>query len=199
MKKLIILIVALFLVSCASQKKVVEQSTFNPNSGGVAQGSSTSVQEGKKITKWDKNGISKEGIGEENLTEEQIKAKTVKEQEQIKEDIAKFENRDIHFDFDDYKIKADDIPYLESLALWLKNHPDYKLVIQGNTDERGSDMYNLALGEKRANSAKDFLVTMGVSPDRITCISFGEERPIDPRHNEEAWAKNRRCHFVITK
>jgi len=199
MKRFILLIITLFLVSCASQKKVVEQPVFNPENGKVAQGATTSVQEGKSVTKWDRNGVSKENIGESNLTEQQIKERAMKQQEQLKEDIAKFENHDIHFDFDDYKIKADDIPYLESLASWLKEHPGLRIIVQGHCDERGSDMYNLALGEKRATAVKDFLVTMGISPNRITCISYGEERPIDPRHNEEAWAKNRRCHFVIVR
>ncbi len=200
MKKLLLILLALFLVSCASQKKVVDHSTFKGANGGeVAQGATTSVQEGKNLTKWDKNGLAKENIGENNLTEEEIKEKSLKQQDILKEDIAKFESHDIHFDFDDYKIKADDIPYLESLGLWLKQNPEYKITIQGHCDERGSDMYNLALGEKRANSVKDFFISMGISPDRINCISYGEERPIDPRHNEEAWAKNRRCHFVISK
>jgi peptidoglycan-associated lipoprotein len=197
MKKLVILIIALFLVSCASQKKVVDQSAFKTGANG--QGAATSTQEGKTTTKWDKNGVAKEGVGEENLTEEQIRERLMQQNELLKEDIAKFENHDIHFDFDDYKIKADDIPYLESLALWLKNHPGFKITIEGHCDERGSDMYNLALGEKRANSVKDFLTTMGVPSSEISCISYGEERPIDSRHNEEAWAKNRRCHFVISK
>ena len=71
------------------------------------------------------------------------------------------------------------------------------MTIEGHCDERGTDEYNLALGDRRANSAKSFLVDLGISPRRLTTISFGEERPLDPRHNEEAWAKNRRCEFVI--
>ena len=76
-------------------------------------------------------------------------------------------------------------------------HQDVTVTIQGHCDERGTNEYNLALGDRRADSTKTFLVDLGISASRLTTVSYGEERPVDPRHNEEAWAKNRRAHFVI--
>jgi len=105
----------------------------------------------------------------------------------------------IYFDFDKYNIRGDMVSRMEHNARFLLEHPDVKIQIQGNCDERGTNEYNIALGEKRAKSAKDFLVNMGVDPSRIDTVSFGEERPLDTRHNEEAWAKNRRDDFVIIK
>jgi peptidoglycan-associated lipoprotein len=84
----------------------------------------------------------------------------------------------------------------ENFAL-LKKYPVMKFQIEGHCDERGTGEYNLALGERRANSAKNYLVSLGISAARISTISYGKERPLDPGHNEEAWAKNRRDHFVV--
>ncbi|MBW1973738.1 MAG: peptidoglycan-associated lipoprotein Pal [Deltaproteobacteria bacterium] len=106
--------------------------------------------------------------------------------------------KDIHFDFDKYNIRPGDALILQENAKVLKAHPNVNIQIEGHCDERGTIEYNLALGERRANSAKNYLVSLGISPSRITTISYGEERPVDPRHCEEAWAKNRRCHFIIT-
>ncbi|MCD6453950.1 MAG: peptidoglycan-associated lipoprotein Pal [Candidatus Aminicenantes bacterium] len=103
----------------------------------------------------------------------------------------------IHFDFDKYNIREDQKPVLIRNAQWLKEHPTVKVLIEGHCDERGTEEYNLALGEKRAKAVRDFLISMGISPDRIKIVSYGKSRPLDPRHNEEAWAKNRRAEFVI--
>ena len=103
----------------------------------------------------------------------------------------------IYFDFDSYVIRPDMMERMEYNAKVMQEHPDIKVEIQGNCDERGTNEYNLALGEKRAKAARDYLVNMGISPDRISIVSLGEEKPLDPRHNEEAWAKNRRDDFVI--
>jgi len=86
---------------------------------------------------------------------------------------------------------------LDRIAQYMLKHPNIKIRIEGNCDERGTIEYNLALGQKRALAAKQYLVSKGVSPDRITIISYGESRPLDPAHNEYAWAKNRRDHFVF--
>src|SRR4030043_276005 len=105
--------------------------------------------------------------------------------------------KDIHFDFDKYDIRPADMETLKENAALLKKHPDVKIQIEGHCDERGTVEYNLALGERRANSAKKYLISLGISPDRISTISYGEERPLDPGHHEEAWAKNRRGHCII--
>jgi peptidoglycan-associated lipoprotein len=105
--------------------------------------------------------------------------------------------KDIHFDFDKYDIRSEDAEILKDNAALLAKYPRVKIQIEGHCDERGTIEYNLALGERRANSAKQYLVSLGISGSRISIISYGKERPIDPGHNEEAWAKNRRAHLVI--
>ena len=105
--------------------------------------------------------------------------------------------KDIHFDFDRYDIRPEDAEILKENAGLLMKYSSVKIQIEGHCDERGTNEYNLALGERRANSAKNYLISLGLSTDRISSISYGEERPADPGHNEEAWAKNRRGHFVI--
>jgi peptidoglycan-associated lipoprotein len=105
--------------------------------------------------------------------------------------------KDIHFDFDKYDIRPGDALILKENAALLTKHPTVKIQIEGHCDERGTVEYNLALGERRANSTKKYLISLGISPERISTISYGEERPLDPGHNEEAWAKNRRAHTII--
>ena len=106
--------------------------------------------------------------------------------------------KDIHFEFDKYDIRPADAAILKGNADLLKKYHKVKVQIEGHCDERGTVEYNLALGERRANSTRDYLVSIGVSPERISTISYGKEKPLDPAHNEEAWAKNRRAHTVIT-
>ncbi|OGP91821.1 MAG: peptidoglycan-associated lipoprotein [Deltaproteobacteria bacterium RBG_16_47_11] len=106
--------------------------------------------------------------------------------------------KDIHFNFDKYDIRPEDAAILKENAALLKKFPNVKIQIEGHCDERGTLEYNLALGERRANRAKDYLVSLGISTARISTISYGKEKPLDPGHNEEAWAKNRRAHTIIT-
>jgi len=105
--------------------------------------------------------------------------------------------KDIHFDFDKYDIRPGDAEILKGNAALLKRYTNVKMQIEGHCDERGTIEYNLALGERRANSTKKYLISLGISPGRISTISYGKERPLDPGHNEEAWAKNRRAHTII--
>jgi peptidoglycan-associated lipoprotein len=105
----------------------------------------------------------------------------------------------IYFDLDSYVLRQDARDALGNNAKWLLKKSTGTVRLEGNCDERGSDEYNLALGEKRANAAKSYLVTLGVPADRLTVISYGKEKPVDPGHNEAAWAKNRRVDFVIVK
>jgi peptidoglycan-associated lipoprotein len=109
-----------------------------------------------------------------------------------------FQNQDIYFDFDKYDLRTDARATLDRKASFLNQNSSVRVQIEGNTDERGTAEYNLALGERRANAAKQYLTTTGISAGRLSTISYGEERPLDPGHNEAAWAKNRRDHFVIT-
>jgi len=105
--------------------------------------------------------------------------------------------KDITFDFDKYDIRPQDASILKENAALLMKYPNMKVQIEGHCDERGTIEYNLALGERRANSCKNYLISLGVPRDRISTISYGKERPLDPGHTEEAWAKNRRAHTVV--
>ena len=104
---------------------------------------------------------------------------------------------DIYFDFDKYNLKPDAQATLKAGAPAYLKYKDYKLVVEGHCDERGTVEYNLALGQKRADEAAKYLVDLGIEKDRIKTISYGKEMPVDKGHDEAAWAKNRRAHFVI--
>lgn len=105
---------------------------------------------------------------------------------------------DIYFDFDKYNLKPESREILKGHAAWLAKNKDYKLVIEGHCDERGTTEYNLALGERRAAEAMKYLVELGVVAKSMKTMSYGKEMPMDPGHSEEAWTKNRRDHFVVT-
>jgi peptidoglycan-associated lipoprotein len=102
---------------------------------------------------------------------------------------------DINFDFDKYNIRPGDAEILKRDFEWFKANPGKKARIEGNCDERGTVEYNLVLGQKRADSTKSYLMNLGADGKLLETISYGKEKPIDPGHNEEAWAKNRRAHF----
>lgn len=105
----------------------------------------------------------------------------------------------IYFNFDSSDLSEEARASLSKNAEYLSRQAGIKVRIEGNCDERGSDDYNMALGERRAKSAKDYLVNLGIASDRLSTISYGEEKPADPGHDEAAWAKNRRDEFVIVK
>jgi len=105
----------------------------------------------------------------------------------------------VFFDFDSFVLSQQSRDTLYGNAEYLLKRYNGAVKLEGHCDERGSDEYNLALGEKRAKSALTYLITLGVPAERLSVISYGKEKPADPGHNEEAWAKNRRVEFVITK
>jgi peptidoglycan-associated lipoprotein len=107
--------------------------------------------------------------------------------------------RDIFYDYDRYDIRPDADPVLRRNADFLRQHPNIRIVIEGHCDERGSTEYNLALGDNRALAARDALVRLGVSADRIRVISFGKEKPFCTESNEQCWQQNRRAHFVMQR
>jgi peptidoglycan-associated lipoprotein len=106
---------------------------------------------------------------------------------------------DVLFDYDRYDIKPDARPVLESLASWMKTSGGAKVTIEGHCDERGTNEYNLALGEKRAKAARDYLISLGISSVRINFITYGEERPVCTERDEDCWQLNRRAHFVVAE
>ncbi len=104
----------------------------------------------------------------------------------------------IYFDFDKYNLKSDAKQSLQYNYNLMKENGDLRVLIEGHCDERGTVEYNLALGERRARAAMDYLVNLGISPSRLSVISYGKERPAMMGHTEAAWSKNRRCEFVVT-
>jgi peptidoglycan-associated lipoprotein len=106
--------------------------------------------------------------------------------------------RDAFFDFDSAAIRPDAQQNLSTSAQFLKSHPEFKVLIEGHCDERGTEQYNFALGERRAWAAKEYLASLGYDSNRMRTISYGKDRPFDPGHNEIAWQKNRRAHLVLT-
>jgi peptidoglycan-associated lipoprotein len=125
-------------------------------------------------------------------------AETVRPPEPVKptESTAALALGDVFFDFDKYNLRDDGLSTLNEDGKFLGGNPTVNLTLEGHCDERGTVEYNLALGEKRANAVKSYLVQYGVDPGRLATISYGKEKPFDPGHNEAAWAKNRRVHFV---
>jgi len=126
-----------------------------------------------------------------SATDEAVESKEVLQQQMVS-----MREKRVHFDFDRSAIKPEYFSVIKEHAQFMAAHPELKVTIAGYCDERGSDEYNLALGERRANAAYNALVAEGVSPSRIQTVSYGEAYPLDPGHNEEAWAKNRRATFV---
>ncbi len=174
-------VAGLFLTASCAKKTVVSEPT------------GAEVEEGKTAEQKEAQAEQEKLEKEKALEEQRLEEQRLKEYRQAKE---RFENRDIHFDFDESVLTPAAQKILKEKAAWLKENRNITVMIEGHCDERGTTEYNLALGERRAKSAKTFLMNLGISADRLTCISYGEEKPLDPRHNEEAWAKNRRAHFV---
>jgi len=138
----------------------------------------------------------------EKARQEELARQRAIEEARLKEEAIQkakdnFLNEDIHFEFDSAVLTQDAQELLKTKAEWLQNNPSAKSTVEGHCDDRGTLEYNLALGERRAASAKSFLVDLGIAASRLITISYGEERPIDPGQNEAAWAKNRRGHFTI--
>jgi len=143
---------------------------------------------------------------QEKKTQEEIARQRALDEKRHQEEAAKreiiaarnlFMNENIYFDFDESNLKPKAQEVLKRKAEWLRNNPGESIIIEGHCDERGTNEYNLALGDRRAQSAKNVLFDLGIAESRLTTISYGEERPANPRHNEKAWSKNRRDHFVI--
>ena len=139
----------------------------------------------------------------EKARQEELAKQRAIEEERLKEEAAKreaarnqFLTQDIYFDFDSFSILPEAQEILSNKAEWLQDNSDVTVTIEGHCDERGTIEYNLALGDRRAESAKAYLVNLGIAESRLNTISYGEERPMDPSNNENAWGKNRRAHFI---
>jgi peptidoglycan-associated lipoprotein len=129
------------------------------------------------------------------MSEEEMRQQEMKRQMMAAK--SRFLNEHIHFEFDRSNLLPEAQEILKWKAQYLRENSGAYVTIEGHCDERGTNEYNLALGDRRANSAKSFLMDLGVAESRLTTISYGEERPIDPRSSQEAWAKNRRAQFTF--
>jgi len=141
---------------------------------------------------------AEEARAQDQARQEEIAREEAQEQARLKMAARnRFLNENIHFEFDRSNLLPEAQEILRSKAQWLRDNPDVLAIIEGHCDERGTNEYNLALGDRRANSAKAYLVDLGIGGARLTCISYGEERPLDYGHDEGAWAKNRRAQFTM--
>jgi peptidoglycan-associated lipoprotein len=174
----------IFLVpSCAKKKVSVDPATMSTEEDiryGVEENAMQTQRE----------------LEEEDLKEDGFGVRETK-QEVARTERDLFEIKDIFFEFDSVQLTLAAQALLAEKAEWMKKNPRKQVTIEGHADNRGTNEYNLALGEGRAQSAKGYLIELGIAPSRLKTISYGEERPLDFAQTEEAWAKNRRAHFVI--
>jgi peptidoglycan-associated lipoprotein len=182
----VLLISGLFLFSCG--KKEIK-------SEGI--GASPPVSDQDEAEKAKKRAR----IREQETTDQEMRERALKEEEASRlraaAEKAQFETEDVYFEFDQYVISDSAKQVLNKKAKWLKEYANARVQIEGHCDERGSTEYNLALGQRRADSAMQYLVSLGISANRLSTISFGKEKSLDSDHSESAWSKNRRAHFVL--
>ena len=182
----IITIALLVFAGCA--KKTINTDPYGSDARGTAAG-------GQAASDSDIDGSDRgAGFQEESLADaDRSQALSADAAAQRKA----FENQDILFEFDSAVLSQTAQDVLRAKALWLQANPEVSVIIEGHCDDRGTNEYNLALGEKRARNAQKFLVTLGVESSRLSTVSYGEERPLVAGTSEQARAKNRRAHFVI--
>lgn len=198
-----------FVIGCAKDKTIVTKGEAEESAAKVAEAEKARTVEVKaKEAAAKKEKLAKEQAAKEQaakaaetpLTEGSASGAAAEGAAEVKALSAKeaLTFADINFDFDKYNLRSEARTMLKGQAEWLAKNKDNRLVIEGHCDERGTTEYNLALGERRASEAMKYLVELGVDGKRIKTISYGKEMPLDPGHTEEAWAKNRRDHFVVT-
>ena len=180
----------LFSVSCAKKAVMTEPSTTDASAADEA--ARQAELEKQKAMEREKQ-MEEERLAEERA--EQLKAESMERDMMMAKN--RFLSENVYFDFDNATLDYQAQELLKQKAMWLRDFPEANVVIEGHCDERGTNAYNLALGERRAESAKAFLVNLGISDARLTTISYGEEKPLDMGQNEESWAKNRRAAFVL--
>jgi peptidoglycan-associated lipoprotein len=191
---LFILCILMVIGSGCSKKAVKQDVSTQPQTVIVDQKANDDAAARAKADR--ERMLREKALRDQAMKDEADKMKSVKATEK-KAEINADVIADIHFDFDKYLIKPQDRKILDAAADWIKMNKPKMVTIEGHCDERGTSEYNLALGDRRANEAKKYLVSLGVNEKYFKTISYGEERPLDPGHNEAAWAKNRRDHFVI--
>ena len=185
----VILMVMGLLTACPKKQTIVSEEAKAPAVDIEADAKAKAEAEAKAKKE------AEARIKAEAEAKARAKAEAAARAETAAKEALRFE--DIHFDFDMYEIKGNDKEILSDLADWLLKNKDANLVLEGHADDRGNSAYNLALGERRAQSAKEYLVTLGVIAARISTTSYGQEKPVCSEPNEDCWWKNRRAHFSI--
>lgn len=175
----------LFLTSCAKKQVRVSEETKAAEVKAEDTGSDLTAEN--------------EAYRAKKEAERQKMLRELQQRQQLKTEIRHFQAERIYFDFDRSDLKAEARSVLKKKADWLRQNPSYSLKIEGHCDERGTSEYNVALGERRAVAAWKYLNALGISGDRMSTISYGEEQPADQGHNDAAWAKNRRDEFRLIK
>lgn len=187
----IVLVSIVLLAGCGRQAGTVEP---EPADDMMASEDDAMMEDMDSETALSEEEIAERAI----MAEEQARqAEAMRQAEIAQMAAAAFVNEDVHFAFDSSLLDAQAERVLEQKAAWLQDNADATVQIEGHCDERGTSAYNLALGERRANSVQEYLTVLGVDPARLSTISYGEEQPLDPGHDEAAWSRNRRAHFVI--
>ena len=200
---LLVSLLALVLISGCAKKTVLKDETLAKESAKPAVKApekSDLKPAAPAKAEWEKKweAMEKARKEKEALAKKEATAKNAKSAAQTKVAPAKemYELSDILFDFDKFTLREGDRNILKNHAEWLNKNKDVAVAIEGHCDERGTAEYNLALGERRASSAAKYLADLGIEEKRIKTVSYGFNKPLDPGHNEQAWAKNRRAHFV---
>jgi peptidoglycan-associated lipoprotein len=177
---MIFALVMLTACGCAKKKPVPPPPGYGPESGAGMGGPSSGEMGGLSGDKWKRLGITSEA-----------------QKREFEDRAAAFENQDIYFDFNGYTLSDPAKRVLDQKIDFLKRYPAVSVTIEGNCDERGTEEYNLALGERRADAAKQYIMSAGGGNFQLKTVSYGKERPVSTGHDEAAYAKNRRDHFAL--
>lgn len=188
---LILFLVAGLTLSCAQRKVTTPEAEKMPAAEEQAREGVTTPSEVKPVEEGPQR-IGETEMAKVDTAEIEGPSRMKLTEEEIREVF-----KDIHFDYDKYDISDEDKPTLRSISEWLVGNPSAKLVIEGHCDDRGTNEYNLGLGDRRASAVKDYLISLGVSGGRMQTVSYGEESPLCREQTEECWEKNRRAHFVV--
>lgn len=188
MKKLLIIVLLVFAVGCSKKYTKSPEETAKMPEETMKEEPMETMQEKEEVV---------EEI--EVIKDEMVMGEDMASQEMSAEEKAQEIFQDVLFDYDKYNIRVDARPILDSAASFMNDEKDLKIAIEGHCDERGTNEYNLALGEKRAKATKAYLVSLGISPERLTIVTYGEEKQLCTDQTEACWQQNRRSHFAVIK
>ena len=209
MKSLKILVAALMILAIGAvfgcAKKTIRSDAVGYTPSRVEPRPAEAESADKTTALEKEKRLSEENLREEALREKALQEKALREKA-LQDELARKEAalkaaklEPVYFEFDQWSIREDQKEVMVKNSQWLKANPNAKVRLEGHCDERGTAEYNLALGQKRAEATKAFLEGLGISSQRMATISYGEERPLDPGHNEASWVKNRRVDVLAIK